>query len=161
MKKPGMLQSFLSRRQLLKGAVSTAAVVSASSLIDAGYVQSGSETIAQRIRESFDFGWKFHRSDFSGAETPGFSDADWRTLDLPHDWSIEGGFDENAPSSYCGAYLPAGIGWYRRQFLIPDSYNDKKLTIEFDGIYQLSEVWINGTFSASGRAIARQIYRGF
>jgi beta-galactosidase len=146
MKKTGLLQSSLSRRQLLKGAVSTAAVVSASSLIGAGYAQSGSEVVTQRVRESFDFGWKFRRNDSPGAEAPEFSDADWRALDLPHDWSIEGGFDANAPSSYCGAYLPAGIGWYRKQFRVPDSYKDKKLTIEFDGIYQLSEVWINGHF---------------
>jgi beta-galactosidase len=146
MKKNGLLQSSLSRRQLLKGAVSTAAVVSASSFIGAGYAQTGSEAVTQRVRESFDFGWKFRKGDSSGAEAPEFSDADWRTLDLPHDWSIEGGFDANAPSSYCGAYLPAGIGWYRKQFRVPDSYKDKKLTIEFDGIYQLSEVWINGYY---------------
>ena len=146
MKQDGILPSPLSRRQLLKGAVSTAAVVSASSFIGASHAQSGSETTAQRIRESFDLGWKFRRSDCPGAEVPEFSDADWRTLDLPHDWSIEGGFDEKAPSSYCGAYLPAGIGWYRKQFRTPDSYRDKKLTLEFDGIYQLSEVWINGHF---------------
>jgi beta-galactosidase len=146
MKQDGILPSPLSRRQLLKGAVSTAAVVSASSFIGAGYAQSGSEAVTQRIRESFDFGWKFRCGDCPGAEAPEFSDADWRTLDLPHDWSIEGGFDEQAPSSYCGAYLPAGIGWYRKQFRIPDSYKDKKLTIEFDGVYQLSNVWINGQF---------------
>jgi beta-galactosidase len=146
MKKPGVLRSCLSRRQLLMGAVSTAAVVSASSFIGAGYAQSGTEAVTQRVRESFDFGWKFRRGVCPGAEAPEFSDADWRTLDLPHDWSIEGGFDENAPSSYCGAYLPAGIGWYRKQFPLPDSYRNRKLTIEFDGIYQLSDVWINGHF---------------
>jgi beta-galactosidase len=146
MKKTGVLQSSLSRRQLLKGAVSTATLVSASSFIGAGYAQSGIEAVAPRIRQSFDFGWKFLRSDCAGAEEPEFSDADWRILDLPHDWSIEGRFDEAAPSSYCGAYLPAGIGWYRKQFRIPDSYQGKKLAIEFDGIYQLSDVWINGHF---------------
>src|SRR6202034_2269949 len=146
MKKNGLLQSSLSRRQLLKGAVSTAAVVSASSFIGAGYAQSGPEAVTQRVRESFDFGWKFRKGDSPDAEAPEFFDADWRTLDLPHDWSIEGGFDANAPSSYCGAYLPAGIGRYRKQFRVPDSYKDRKLTIEFDGIYQLSEVWINGHY---------------
>jgi len=146
MKKEGVLQSSLSRRQLLKGAVSTAAVVSASSFIGASYAQSQSETVTPRIRESFDFGWKFRKGDFPGAEVPEFSDADWRTLDLPHDWSIEGPFDEKEPSSFCGAYLPTGIGWYRKRFRLPDPYKAKKLTIEFDGVYQLSEVWINGQF---------------
>ena len=67
MKRPGLLQSSLSRRQLLKGAVSTAAVVSASSFIGVGYAQSGSEAVAQRFRESFDSGWKFRRGDWPGA----------------------------------------------------------------------------------------------
>src|SRR5580692_7218164 len=80
MKQDGILPSPLSRRQLLKGAASTAAVVSASSFIGASYAQSESETIPQRIRESFDSGWKFRRSDCPGAEVPEFSDGDWRTL---------------------------------------------------------------------------------
>jgi beta-galactosidase len=67
-------------------------------------------------------------------------------VDLPHDWSIEGPFDEKEPSSFCGAYLPTGIGWYRKRFHLPNTYRDKKLTIEFDGVYQLSEVWINGYY---------------
>src|ERR1700685_3907273 len=141
-----VVQSSLSRRQLLKGAVSTAAVVSASSIIGARYAQSQSEVVAPRSRVSFDLGWKFSRGDFPGAQMPEFSDSAWRALDLPHDWSIEGSFDEKEPASFCGAYLPTGIGWYRKRFRLPDSYKDKKLTIEFDGVYQLSEVWINGQF---------------
>jgi beta-galactosidase len=143
-----VVQSSLSRRQLLKGAVSTAAVVSASSIIGASYAQSPSEVVAPRSRVSFDLGWKFSRGDFPGAQMPEFSDSAWRALDLPHDWSIEGPFGEKEPSSFCGAYLPTGIGWYRKRFHLPDSYpnsyEDKKLTIEFDGVYQNSDVWING-----------------
>jgi beta-galactosidase len=144
MKKDGMLQSSLSRRQLLKGAVSTAAVVSASSFIGASYAQSQSEVVAPRNRSSFDLSWKFSRGDFPGAQMPEFSDSGWRALDLPHDWSIEGPFGEKEPSSFCGAYLPTGMGWYRKRFRVPDSYKEKKFTIEFDGVYQNSEVWING-----------------
>ena len=143
-----VVQSSLSRRQLLKGAVSTAAVVSASSIIGASYAQSQSEVVVPRSRVSFDLGWKFSRGDFPGAQMPEFSDSDWSALDLPHDWSIEGPFGEKEPSSFCGAYLPTGIGWYRKRFHLPDSYpnsyKDKKLTIEFDGVYQNSDVWING-----------------
>src|SRR5882724_3287397 len=89
-----------------------------------------------RIRESFDFWWKLRKGDFPGAQMPDFSEADWKTLDLPHDWSIEGPFGEKEPSSLSGGYLPTGIGWYRKHFRLPDSYK-KKLTIEFDGVYQL------------------------
>jgi len=150
MKEDGVLQSSLNRRQLLKGAVSTAVVVSTPSFIGASLAQSMPHPVAPRIRESFDFGWKFRKGDFPGAEMPHFSESGWRTLDLPHDWSIEGPLDEKEPSSFCGAYLPTGIGWYRKRFHLPDSYpdsyKDKKLTVEFDGVYQLSEVWINGQF---------------
>jgi beta-galactosidase len=144
MKSDGLLQSALNRRQLLKGAVTTAAVVSTSSFIGASYAESQQEGSRSRIRESFDYGWKFTRGDFSDAYLVGFSDSDWKLIDLPHDWSVEGPFDEKEASGLCGGYLPTGIGWYRKRFRLPESYKDRKLTIEFDGVYQNSEVWING-----------------
>ena len=144
MKNDSVLQNSLSRRQLLKGAVSTAAFISASSLIGTGYAQSQPEAVAPRVRKNFDRGWKFRRGDFPGADMPRFSDSDWAELDLPHDWSIKGPFGEKEASSLCGAYLPTGFGWYRKRFRLPDSHKDKQLTIEFDGVYQNSEVWING-----------------
>jgi beta-galactosidase len=146
MKKASAPSGSLNRRELLKGVVGTAALVSVFPTIGSAFAESRTESPGQRTRESFDFGWKFHRGDFPGAEMPEFSESDWRTLDLPHDWSIEGAFDEKEPSSFCGAYLPTGMGWYRKRFRLQDSYKDKKLTIEFDGVYQLSEVWINGQF---------------
>ena len=50
---------------------------------------------------------------------PEFNDGNWRTLHLPHDWSIEGPFSEDAPAAGKGAYLPTGIGWYRKHFTLP------------------------------------------
>ncbi len=129
----------LSRRQLL----GAAAMISAFRPAGSAWAQ---ERDAPRTRESFDFGWKFFRGDAPGAQQPDLSDAGWRSLDLPHDWSIEGPFDKKAPSAGPGGYLPTGIGWYRKQFRIPRSYEEKKLTIEFDGVYQNSEVWINGEY---------------
>src|ERR1700678_879175 len=143
--KNGPLSGTLNRRELLRAAVGRAAFVSAFPTIGFAFAESRTEGLGQRIRENFDLGWKFGRGDFPGAELPEFSESDWRTLDLPHDWSIEGPFDEKEPSSFCGAYLPTGIGWYRKRFRLPDSYpnsyKDKKLTIEFDGVYQNSDVW--------------------
>ena len=79
-----------------------------------------------------------------GAEAPAFDDAPWRSLDLPHDWSIEGPFSRNEAAGNQGAYLPTGIGWYRKTFSLPETCKDKQVSIEFDGVYQDSEVWING-----------------
>jgi beta-galactosidase len=144
MKTDGVFEGSLNRRQLLKGAVSTAALARASSLVGAAYADAGPEAVAPRIRKSFDFGWKFRRGDFPGCHMPEFSDSDWTELALPHDWSIEGPFNESESSSFCGAYLPTGMGWYRKRFPLSDEYKERQLTIEFDGVYQNSEVWING-----------------
>jgi beta-galactosidase len=144
MNKDGIWNGALNRRQLLKGVVSTAAAVSASSLVGTSFAKSSVEILAPRIRENFDLQWKFSRGDFPAAHNVDFSDSQWRSLDLPHDWSIEGPFGEQEAASSCGAYLPTGIGWYRKRFRLPESYKDRMLTIEFDGVYQNSEVWING-----------------
>src|SRR5947209_6673457 len=61
-----------------------------------------------RITTSFDADWRFFKGDAPGAEQPGFSDAAWRALDVPHDWSIEGPFDPNNPTGGAGGFLPGG-----------------------------------------------------
>jgi len=127
------------RRSLLGQALGAASVIS---MIDVAEAQ----TAAPRLRDSFDFGWKFFKGDAPGAQQPEFADSAWRSLDLPHDWGIEGPFDEKAPASGQGAYLPAGVGWYRKRFRLPESYVDRKVSLEFDGVYQNSEVWFNGQY---------------
>lgn len=97
-----------------------------------------------RARDCFDANWLFHQGDVEGGQQPSLDAQAWRTLDLPHDWSIEGPFDSNNPSAAQGAYLPTGIGWYRKSFTTPPSASGKKVFIEFDGIYMNGEVWING-----------------
>ncbi|WP_426670832.1 beta-galactosidase GalB [Mucilaginibacter sp. McL0603] len=92
----------------------------------------------------FDKGWHFHLGDVSGAENPTISDAAWRTLDLPHDWSVEGTFSKENPATPEGGALPGGIGWYRKSFTVPASSKGKEVYIDFDGVYQKSTVWING-----------------
>src|SRR5690242_2923139 len=64
----------------------------------------------------FDYGWKFRLGDNAAASSEIFNDASWRTLDIPHDWSIEGTVDSKNPTSGAGGYFPAGVGWYRKTF---------------------------------------------
>ena len=97
-----------------------------------------------RQRLSLDFGWKFMLGDPAGAEAMKVDESAWQAVDLPHDWSIAGAFDEDAPAGGGGGYLPAGIGWYRRTFRVPDSMRGKRIAVEFDGVYECSNVWING-----------------
>jgi beta-galactosidase len=135
----------VSRRELLKQA-GAVALVSAVHSAGSSFAFPPNESDAPRIRESFDFGWKFERGDFPDAPQIEFPDSSWKTVALPHDWSIEGPFGEKEPAKGAGGYLPTGIGWYRKRFLMPGSYKGKQLTVEFDGVYQNSEVWINGHY---------------
>jgi beta-galactosidase len=91
-----------------------------------------------------DYNWKFAQSDVQGAERQEFDDTGWRTLNLPHDWSIEGEFKEDAPTKGNGGFLPAGIGWYRKHLDLPAMTKGRNLWIEFDGVYMNSDVWVNG-----------------
>jgi beta-galactosidase len=91
-----------------------------------------------------DLNWKFIQSDVKDAEAPGFNDTNWRTLNLPHDWSIEGEFKQDAVTKGAGGYLPTGIGWYRKHFSISAISKGQQFRIEFDGVYMNSDVWING-----------------
>jgi beta-galactosidase len=92
----------------------------------------------------FDADWKFSLNGDSAAVNPAFDDTSWRTLDLPHDWSIEAAFDEHAAAGVGGGALPGGIGWYRKKFAVSTADKEKKVFIDFDGVYWNSEVWING-----------------
>jgi len=94
---------------------------------------------------NFDTNWQFTKGEILGAETPTFDDKAWRTLNVPHDWSIEGPYDRENPTSRGGGYLPAGIGWYRKSFQVDATDANKTFTIEFDGVMANSDVWINGT----------------
>jgi beta-galactosidase len=97
-----------------------------------------------RQRLLLDFNWKFIQSDVTGAEAPDFNDTNWRTLNLPHDWSIEGEFKQDAITKGAGGYLPTGIGWYRKHFNLSSIGKGQQFWIEFDGVYMNSDVWING-----------------
>jgi len=97
-----------------------------------------------RQRLLMDKNWKFIQSDIKEAEKPTYDDTKWRTLNLPHDWSIEGEFKEDAATKGPGGYLPTGIGWYRKHFNIASTGKGQQFRIEFDGVYMNSDVWING-----------------
>ncbi len=92
-----------------------------------------------RQRLLMGFNWRFSQTDTVGADKTEFNDSKWRTLNLPHDWSIENEFLENAPTTGRGGYLPTGVGWYRKHFALPKSASAKNVCIEFDGVYQRSD----------------------
>jgi len=97
-----------------------------------------------RVTSSFDSDWRFLKGDAPGAEKPDFDDSAWRKQNVPHDWSIEGPFDEKNPTGGAGGFLPAGIGWYRKHFSLPRDFHDRRIFVDFDGVMANSDVWING-----------------
>src|SRR5215469_8831608 len=80
--------------------------------------------------------WKFVLGDPAGAEAASFDDSSWRKVDLPHDWSIESPPAKDNPSGAGGGFFPGGTGWYRKTFRAPAEWKGKRVSIEFDGVYQ-------------------------
>jgi beta-galactosidase len=98
----------------------------------------------------FDAGWKFHRGGAQYVEQADFDDSSWRTVDLPHDWSIEDlpgqatPFDRGAIGQVSTGFTVGGTGWYRKTFTLPGGAKGKRVVVQFDGVYMNPEIWING-----------------
>ncbi|KAF0235428.1 MAG: glycoside, partial [Prolixibacteraceae bacterium] len=98
----------------------------------------------------FNFDWKFHRGEVKNGYIADFNDSAWRTLHLPHDWSIEDIPGTNSPidSAAIGGintgYYVGGTSWYRKTFEVAKDWSGKKLSVYFEGVYMNSEVWLNG-----------------
>ena len=129
-------------------------------------IAQAATTESSRETLSLDQGWRFHLGDIPmpvlkthnetyssakagkawGAAAPEFNAADWRQLDLPHDWAVEGPFvaSENEDQGF----RPRGIGWYRRQFKLDAADQGKHLELQFDGVATHCTVWFNGTIVA-------------
>jgi beta-galactosidase/beta-glucuronidase len=93
--------------------------------------------------ELFNKNWKFQLADVKEAATLTYDDSKWSTLNLPHDWSVEGTLSPDRAS--CTGFLPGGIGWYRKSFVVSEEHKGEKVFIYFEGVYNRSEVFINGT----------------
>ena len=103
----------------------------------------------------FDSDWKFNLGDVAQSATPTFDDSKWRSLDLPHDWSIEdlvpqsgvnqiGPFSSQSQGGGATGHVMGGIGWYRKSFTLDLNSKGKNISVLFDGVYMQSEVWVNG-----------------
>jgi beta-galactosidase len=119
----------------------------------AGGVTGTGGSLAGRVRTimPFDSNWLFHYGDATGASATAFADTSWRTVNVPHDWSIEGPnppanpFSQTAATTGRGGYAPSGISWYRKHFTLPQSLAGHQVYVEFDGVMENSDVYINGT----------------
>lgn len=73
----------------------------------------------------------------------GFDDASWRTVSVPHDWSVELDFNASSPATYEGGYLDGGDAWYRTTVSV-DKQPGRRYVLCFDGVYMESTVYVNG-----------------
>ena len=100
----------------------------------------------------FDADWRFYRGGVQGAEMQGFDDSKWRKVDLPHDWSVENlpgtstPFDPNAISQVSGGFTVGGTGWYRKTFTIGNEQKNKRIQIQFEGVYMNADFWLNSEY---------------
>ncbi|GAA2302884.1 DUF4982 domain-containing protein [Streptomyces kunmingensis] len=111
-------------------------------------------TVGRRTVELTD-GWRFALVDpggiadptgaYTDAEQPGFDDTHWRTVAVPHDWSIEQTPTTEHNTTSGTGFLPGGLGWYRKTFTVPRGYAGKRISVEFDGVYMDANVYVNGT----------------
>jgi beta-galactosidase len=110
------------------------------------FIIASSCTVRREGREIVDLtsDWKFMLGDSAQAYETNFEDSTWRSLNVPHDWSIEADFASENPASPGGGALPGGIGWYRKTFRLDKSCANKCVYIEFDGVYRNSNIWVNG-----------------
>jgi len=102
------------------------------------------EASSPRRYVDLDANWRFRLDEMANAMMPGIDDSNWGKLDVPHDWSSEGPFGPEYSSG--NGFAPGGIGWYRKHFTVDAALSNRLVTVEFDGVYDHAEVWINGHF---------------
>ena len=104
-----------------------------------------SDARAERTEIDFNASWKFKELDDPAYKTVDYDDSDWTVLNVPHDYIYENGVSVDGSQKQFGGYHGGGIAWYRKHFSL-DNIEAAKTTLEFDGVYMNSEVWINGHY---------------
>ena len=89
-----------------------------------------------RLGGNFNRDWKFQLGDATNAETAAFDDTKWSDANLPHSFSM--------PYFAANDKFYVGCGWYRKHFDLPAPWTGKRLNLEFDGVFQVAEVYVNG-----------------
>jgi len=95
---------------------------------------------ASRIKFNFNSDWRVFVGDPQGAEQPAFDDSQWKRVTTPYAWNEDSAFSVSIHD------LPVGVAWYRKHFRLPASSAGQKVFIEFEGIRQAGEVYLNGQF---------------
>lgn len=129
---------------LLLSSISIPMYAEESRTIIAGEPETIQISSMQMERENnFNEGWKFYLGTSSTAQNINFDDSSWKTVTLPHDFSISQSYTTSGEAE--SGFLPGGTGWYRKTFTLPESGAGKTLLLNFDGVYSDAYVYVNGT----------------
>lgn len=169
-----MEKNAFTRREALQGlmgvtvAAMAPAIIPSVALAQQGQPAWPGALTAWDRHQPFNSDWRFFLGDRAGASAAHFDDSQWRTLDVPHDWSIEdrpqdegqptaaiwaessgplrtGPFDMYAsPGQTATGWTVGGIGWYRKSFAPPTLLPGGKAELRFEGVYMNCDVWLNG-----------------
>lgn len=102
-------------------------------------VRAYSPPPSNRSDQLINAGWSFHLGDVTGAQAPAFDDSSWTALDLPHTWNNLDGQDG-------GNNYYRGSGWYRKHYLLPDTYSGRNIYLQFDGSNITTDLYVNGSY---------------
>ncbi|MBN1186204.1 MAG: beta galactosidase jelly roll domain-containing protein [Bacteroidales bacterium] len=94
-------------------------------------------------KQLFDLNWKFYQGDITSAIEFDFNDGNWRNLDLPHDWSIDERLSQKNSTKDKKDTFITGVGWYRKKFILPSDWENKRVTIYFEGINEKTKIFLN------------------
>lgn len=111
--------------------------------------------VAQERKINIDSNWKYQYGSHKEAIAPDFDDSAWRTLDLPHDWSVEtdaataagnniGPFSKNSTEGSASGQTVGGEGWYRKTFTLSEEDLKGKVSLYFEGAYYHTYIYLNG-----------------
>ncbi|NCU03334.1 MAG: glycoside hydrolase family 2 protein, partial [Chitinophagaceae bacterium] len=98
-------------------------------------------SFAQRAKYNFNPQWKVFVGDDSVFSSPSFNDAAWKQVTLPYAWNENDAFKKDIVD------LSTGIAWYRKRFKLPPSAKGQKVFLEFEGVRQAAEVYVNGKYA--------------
>lgn len=140
-------------KKLLAGILAAMMMISSVPLEAAAAEEGGtyaSEEVITKVSalsndrtQLFNEGWKFYQGNPGTAQNVEFDDSAWETVNLPHDFSIDEAFSTSYEAE--SGFLPGGTGWYRKAFVMTKEQEGKAVLLDFDGVYNSTEVYVNGT----------------
>jgi beta-galactosidase len=95
------------------------------------------ETVAAeaRSRTNFNADWRFRLGDTPQAKEAAFDDSGWQSIGTPHSFGIP---------YFQASQFYTGYGWYRKRLTVPETWRDRRIALEFEGVFQDAEVFVNG-----------------